>query len=203
MNTAIIVGAGKGKRMDAKVNKILLSLSEKPIIYHTTKIFEDSYLIDNIILVINKDDEEEIKNLVKKYNFKKIKKIVYGGEKRQDSVYNGIKAIEKAENEDIILIHNAVNPFLTETIINKLIEETKIHGAAVVAIKAKDTIKEADKDNFVTKTLDRSKLWQMQTPQVMQYGLAIKAFEQAYRDNFYSTDDVSLIERLGEKVNIV
>ena len=120
MNTAIIVGAGKGERMQSKVNKILLSLEEKPFIYHTIKKFEDSDLIDNIILVINKEDEQEIKNLIEKYNFR-IKKIVFGGEKRQDSVYNGIKTIENADNEDIILIHNAANPFVD----NKTIKNVK------------------------------------------------------------------------------
>lgn len=203
MNTAIIVGAGKGKRMQSKINKILLTLAGKPIICHTIKKFEDSDLIDNIILVINKDDEREIKNLVKKYNFKKIKKIIYGGKERQDSVYNGIKAIENASDEDITLINNAVNPFVNEKTIRELIEEARIYGASAAAIKAKDTIKEVDKNNFAVKTLDRSKLWQMQTPQVMKYGLAIKAFEKAYKDDFYATDDVSLIERLGKKVKIV
>ena len=202
MNHAIIVGAGKGERMQSKVNKILLSLEEKPIICHTIKKFEDSELIDNIILVINKDDEQEIKNLIKKYNLK-IKNIVFGGEKRQDSVYNGIKAIENTNNDDIILIHNAANPFVDEKTIKEVIKETKIHGAAVAAIKAKDTIKKVDEDNFVIETLERKKLWQMQTPQAMKYDLAVKAFEQAYKDNFYATDDVALIERLGKKVKIV
>jgi len=203
MNTAIIVGAGKGERMNSKINKILLTLAEKPIIYPTIKVFEDSDLIDNIILVINKDDEGEIKNLVRQYNFKKIKKIIEGGKERQDSVYNGLKAIENADNEDIILIHNAVNPFVDKKTIKELIEETKTHGAAVAAIKSEDTLKEVNEDNFVAKTLDRSKIWRMQTPQAMKYGLAKKAFEKAYKDNFYATDDVALIERLGEKVKII
>ena len=202
MATAIIVGAGKGERMQAKINKILLSLAEEPLIYHTIKVFEDSDLIDEIILVVNKDDNEEIKDLIKKYNFGKIKNIVFGGEKRQDSAYNGIKEIEKADDE-IILIHNAANPFVDQTTIRRLIEETKIHGAAVAAIKAKDTIKEVDKNNFVIKTLDRKKLWQMQTPQAMKLSLAKKAFENAYNNNFYATDDVALVEQLGEKVKIV
>lgn len=203
MNAAIIVGAGKGERMQSKVNKILLTLAEKPIIYPAIKVFEDSDLIDNIILVINKYDEGEIKNLVRQYNFKKIKKIIEGGKERQDSVYNGIKAIENADNEDIILIHNAVNPFVDKKTIKELIEETKKHGAAVAAIKSEDTLKEVNEDNFVAKTLDRSRIWRMQTPQAMKYGLAKKAFEKAYKDNFYATDDVALIERLGEKVKII
>ncbi|MFH1664323.1 MAG: 2-C-methyl-D-erythritol 4-phosphate cytidylyltransferase, partial [archaeon] len=202
MNTAIIVGAGKGERMQSKVNKILLSLEEKPLIYHTIKVFEDSDSIDKVILVINKDDEQEIKNLIKKYNLK-IKNIVFGGEKRQDSVYNGIKAIENGDNDDIIVIHNAANPFVDNETVKNIIEEAKKHGAAVAALKSVDTLKEVNEENFVSKTLDRNKIWRMQTPQAMKYDLAVKAFDQAYKDNFYATDDVALIERLGEKVKIV
>lgn len=203
MNTTIIVGAGKGERMKSKVNKILLTLAEKPLIYNTIKTFEDSNLIDNIILVINKDDEREIKDLIKNYNFIKIKKIIEGGKERQDSVYNGIKAIEKADDEDIILIHNAANPFVSQETIKKIIEETKKHGAAVAAIKSEDTLKEVDEGNFVVKTFDRKKIWRMQTPQAMKYSLAVRAFEKAHQDDFYATDDVALVERLGEKVKIV
>ncbi len=203
MNTAIIVGAGKGKRMNEKINKIFLSLVGKPIVCSTIEKFENLDLIDNIILVVNKDDENEIKRIIEKNQYKKIKKIVSGGEKRQDSVYNGIKAVENADDEDIILIHNAANPFVSEETIKETTEAAKEHGAAVAAIKAKDTIKEVDGDNFAVKTLDREKLWQMQTPQAIKYGLVKKAFEKAYEDNFYGTDDVALVERLGEKVKVV
>lgn len=202
MNTAIIVGAGKGTRMNSKINKILLTLAEKPLVYHSIKIFEDSPKVDNIILVINKDDEQDIKQLLLTSNFKKITKVVEGGQERQDSVSNGIKAITQ-NKDDIVLIHNAANPFVDQETINNLIEQTKLHGAAVAALKAKDTIKEVDENQFVKKTLEREKLWQMQTPQVMKLSLAIEAFNKAKQDNFYSTDDVALLERLGHKVKII
>lgn len=199
MNTAIIVAGGTGKRMKAKVNKILLSLLDKPIIYHTIKKFEDSESIDNIIIVINKDDKDEINNIVK--DFKKVSLVVEGGKERQDSVYNGIKAYS-GDDEDILLIHNAANPFLSEETIKNIIDETKKYGCAVAAIKAKDTIKEV-KDGFVVKTLDRERLWQMQTPQAMKFGIAKKAFSSAYSEAYHATDDVALVEKIGEKVKIV
>lgn len=201
MNSVIIVGAGKGKRMKSKVNKILLSLADKPIIARTIEIFEKHKLIDNIALVINRDDKKEIENLIKRYNYKKIKNIAYGGEKRQDSVYNGLKSIN-AKEQDIILIHNAANPLIRENEITVSINEAKKYGASVCAFPARDTIKIAD-NGFVIKTLDRKKLWQMQTPQTAKYLLWKKAFKKAKADNFYGTDDVTLIERLGYKVKIV
>jgi len=191
MSTVIIVGAGKGTRMNSKVNKILLSLEEKPIIFNTLKRFEDSSSIDGIILVINPDDEDEIKNLAQ--NFKKIKKIVHGGKERQDSVYNGVNAVD-GNDDDIILIHNAANPFVSNETISKIIEETKKHGSAVAALRS---------DGFVEKTLDRNSIWRMQTPQAMKLSIAKKAFETAKKENYYSTDDVALVEKIGEKVKIV
>ena len=203
MNIAIIVAGGSGKRMNNRVNKILLLLDKDPIIYHTIKHFEESEKIDGIILVVNKDDIEEINNLIKRYDFKKIKKVIGGGEKRQDSVYNGIKAIENVKEEDIVLIHNAANPFITSSLIEEVIKNTKDFGGCAVAVKAKDTVKEVNDDNFVLRTLDRTKLWQMQTPQASRYKLLVRAFVEAYNNNYYGTDDVELIERLGEKVKII
>jgi 2-C-methyl-D-erythritol 4-phosphate cytidylyltransferase/2-C-methyl-D-erythritol 4-phosphate cytidylyltransferase/2-C-methyl-D-erythritol 2,4-cyclodiphosphate synthase len=203
MNIAVIVGGGKGTRMNEKVNKILLSLADKPLLYHSIKGFNDHPEIDEIILVINKNDINETEEIIKKYDFKKIKKIIEGGEKRQDSVYNGIKAIDNAKDDDVVLIHNAANPFVSEETISKVVKETKDHGAAVAALKAKDTVKEVDEEGFVEKTLDRAKLWQMQTPQAMTYGLAVKAFDSAYEKGFYATDDVSLVEMICRKVKVI
>jgi len=203
MNHAIIVAAGQGKRMNNKVNKILLSLKNQPIIYHSIKPFEESPLIDKILIIANKDDVTDINNTIEKNNFKKIAKIIEGGEKRQDSVYNGLKFLEDTAHDDIILIHNGANPFISKELIEEVITETKEHNACAVAIKAKDTIKQVDENNIVIKTLDRTKLWQMQTPQAAKYKLMVRAFVKAYNDNYYGTDDVELIERLGEKVKII
>lgn len=202
MNIAIILAAGKGKRMESKVNKILLTLTDKPVICHTIKVFDDCKEINEIILVANKDDVNKLKGLIKKYNLKKIKRIVEGGKQRQDSVYNGLKAV-KAKRDDIVLVHNGANPFVTEKTIIDSIKSAEQYGACAAAFPAEDTIKAVDNHCFVSKTLDRSRLWQMQTPQTMKYGLAIKAFEKACKDNYYGTDDVNLAERLGYRVKII
>ena len=202
MNTAIIVAGGKGKRMHKRINKIFLLLNKEPIIFHTLNTFQNCKNIDKIILVIRPEDKNKFQSIIKSNKFNKVEKVVDGGIERQDSVYNGIKAIDKAGNEDIILIHNAVNPFVDEATINNCISATKKYGAAVVGFPAKDTIKVVD-EGFVRQTIDRKLLWQVQTPQAMKYFLAKNAFERAYKEKFYGTDDVSLVERLGGSVKIV
>ena len=202
MNIAIIVAGGKGKRMHKRINKLFLLLNKEPIIYHTLKKFQDCKNINKIILVIRPEDRNKFESIVKANKFDKVFKVVDGGVERQDSVYNGIKAIDKADNDDVLLIHNAVNPFVDEATINHCISATKKYGAAVVGFPAKDTIKVID-DGFVKQTIDRKLLWQVQTPQAMKYFLAKKAFERAYKDKFYGTDDVSLVERLGGSVKVV
>jgi 2-C-methyl-D-erythritol 4-phosphate cytidylyltransferase / 2-C-methyl-D-erythritol 2,4-cyclodiphosphate synthase len=202
MNYAIIVAAGKGKRMNNKVNKILLMLNDKPIIYHSIKPFEDSALIDKILLIANKDDIIDLNSVINVNKFKKVD-IIEGGEERQDSVYNGIRLLRNAKEDDIILIHNGVNPFVSSSLIDDIIKSAKENGACVAAIKTKDTIKVVDEDNFVIKTLKRERLWQMQTPQAAKYKLLVRAYVKAYNDNYYGTDDVELIERLGWRVKIV
>src|SRR3989344_1450041 len=129
--------------------EIFLLLNDKPMIYHSIKPFEESPLIDKILIIANKDDVMDINNIIEQNNFKKIEKIIEGGEKRQDSVYNGLKFLENANKDDIILIHNAANPFISVSLIEEVIKTAKDYGACAVAIKAKDTIKEADENNFV------------------------------------------------------
>lgn len=202
MNIAIIVAGGKGKRMHKRINKLFLLLNKEPIIWHTLNTFQNCKNINKIILVVRPEDKDKFKAIIKKNDFNKLEKIIDGGVERQDSVYNGIKAIDKADNDDIILIHNAVNPFVDEATINNCINATKKYGAAVVGFPAKDTIKVVE-DGFVRQTIDRRLLWQIQTPQAMKYFLVIKAFERAYKDKFYGTDDVSLVERIGGSVKIV
>jgi 2-C-methyl-D-erythritol 4-phosphate cytidylyltransferase/2-C-methyl-D-erythritol 2,4-cyclodiphosphate synthase len=202
MNIAIIVAGGKGKRMHKRINKLFLLLNKDPIIFYTLKTFQECKNVNKIILVVNPDDKGKFQSIIKKNNFKKVEKIVEGGLERQDSVYNGIKAIEKAENDDIIIIHNAANPFVNEETINNSIKAANKFGASVVGFPAKDTIKVIE-DGIVKKTIERKQLWQIQTPQTMKYFLAKKAFEIAYRDKFYGTDDVSLVERIGGTVKVV
>jgi len=202
MNYAIIVAGGKGKRMRTRINKLFLLLNKEPIIFHTLKKFQNCKSINKIILVAHPDDRNKLELIIKSNKLNKIIKVADGGVERQDSAYNGIKAIKNAGNEDIILIHNAANPFVDEATINNCISAAKKYGAAAVGFPAKDTIKFVE-DGFVKQTIDRRLLWQAQTPQAMKYFLAKKAFEGAYADKFYGTDDASLVERLGGSVKAV
>ena len=206
MNIAIILAAGMGRRMGKGKNKVFLNLRKRPIIFYTINAFEKNPKIKSIILVTREEEITDFLNLSQKYKFKKIKTIIAGGKERQDSAYNALKFLEKElnqNNKSVIVFHNGANPFVTQKEINQSIEEAKKYGACVVAHPAKDTIKEIDSKGLVIKTLDRKKLWNMQTPQTICFNLAIQAFSKAYKDNFLGTDDVSLVERMGKKVKIV
>lgn len=202
MNFAIIVAAGKSKRMGKNVDKVLLPILNKPMIYHTLKIFQDCYLIDEIIVVVQKDDIEKINKIRNQNNFNKIKKIIAGGKERQDSVYNGLISIENAGNENIVVVHNGSNPLVRDGEIVNCINAAKRYGAAAAGFPLKDTIKKT-KEDFVEKTIDRGNIYQVQTPQAIKYGLFVDAFSNAKNKKLHFTDDVSLVEALDKKVKIV
>jgi 2-C-methyl-D-erythritol 4-phosphate cytidylyltransferase/2-C-methyl-D-erythritol 2,4-cyclodiphosphate synthase len=203
MNIAIIVGAGIGKRMGNGMNKIFRLLDDKPVIYYSIKVYHDCDFINHIMVITGKDNVHEIEKLKQEHNFDKIDKILEGGDKRQDSVNNGLLNLQGCKADDIVIIHNAVNPFVTKKTIASVINTAMKYDAAAVGMKARDTIKEVDDKSFVIKTLERKKLWQMETPQAIRYGTAVKAFKKAFEEEFYGTDDVSLVERIGKKVKIV
>lgn len=196
--SVIILAAGKGTRMKLGYNKLFYKL-RKPILSHTIKAFEKHTSIDQIILVIDKNEIKMVKNLIKKEGFTKINQIICGGKTRQDSAYNGIMA---TKNSDIIMIHDGARPFINSDLISKIIIDTKKYGISVAGVPAKDTIKLANKNGFVNKTLERSKLWIIQTPQSFNTDLAKKVFQKAKEKNIIGTDDVSLAEALGYKVKM-
>src|SRR3989338_6676550 len=185
MNFAIIVAAGKSKRMKKGTNKVFLPLLNKPMIYYTKK-----------------NDIKKISEINKKYNFSKIRNIVAGGNERQDSVYNGLMSIKNAKNNDVIVVHNGSNPLVKENEIVECVNTAKKHGAAVSGFPLKDTIKKIS-NGFVEKTIDRNGIYQVQTPQAIKYGMLVDAFENAKKNKLKFTDDVSLVEALGKKVKIV
>jgi len=200
MNYAIITCAGIGKRMNQPLNKIFLQLANEPIILRTIALFQKSEHIDEIILVAREDDKKELEQQTQQFD--KVKTIVLGGDKRQHSVYNGIISLD-AKVDDILVIHNGVNPFIDDTTLGKCIEAAKKYEAAIVGYTPRETIKEVDKKGFVIGTHDRRKLVQVQTPQCIRYGTAVKAFKQAFDDDFFGSDDAMLVERLGKKVKVI
>lgn len=201
MNSVVIVSAGKGSRMKSNINKQFLKIKGKEVIAHTIDKFYNNESIGEIIIVIRKDEKEYFKsNILDRYGYKNIK-IVFGGKERQDSVYNGLKALDK--NCKIVLIHDGARPFVTNEIIEKSIECAKKYNCAIVGVPVKDTIKVVSENNNVCETPNRDKLWSIQTPQVFDYSLIMNAHEKAKVNEYYGTDDSMLIEYLGYKVKVV
>ncbi|MFA5871872.1 MAG: 2-C-methyl-D-erythritol 4-phosphate cytidylyltransferase [Parcubacteria group bacterium] len=205
MNVAVILASGKGERMRAKKNKVLLDIEDEPIVSYSACIFNKHQAIEEIIIVCLNKELNIFQDLAKSYKFNKVSAIIEGGKERQDSAFNAVKYLKKKFGEKqgvYVLFHNAANPFVSEKEITDAISAAKKYGACAVAHPAKDTIKFVKDDGIVKETLDRSKLWNMQTPQVIELQLAFEAFSRAKSDNFMGTDDVSLVERLGKPVKI-
>jgi 2-C-methyl-D-erythritol 4-phosphate cytidylyltransferase len=200
---ALILAAGKGKRMGTAKNKPYLLLAGKPIVCHTLFAFERSPLIDEIVLIVGPDEVAYARSsIVDTFRFTKVSTVVAGGLKRQDSVWEGLRAIKS--DADVVMVHDGVRPFISQELLAKTGQAMERSGAAVVAVPVKDTIKTVSpRGGEVVTTLDRSTLWAIQTPQVFRRDILEKAFEKAMDDGFYATDDAALVERLGEKVIIV
>lgn len=201
MNGVVIVAAGTGSRMKMGINKQFIKLEGKEIIAYTIEKFYNNSNIEDIVVVVKEDESEFFKKeILDKYNFKNIK-IAYGGKERQDSVYNGLKLLDK--KCDVVLIHDGARPFVSDKIIYNCIEEVKEHKAIVVGVPVKDTIKVIDNDKNIVDTPNRSVLWAVQTPQTFDYNILIDAYKDAFKSGFYGTDDAMLVERIGYKVKMV
>ncbi len=203
MQTVVIIPAGgAGRRLSAEIAKQYLQMENLPVLVHTLRVFEQTAIINEIILVVPESDIEFVrKELIIKNDLKKVTKIVGGGAKRQDSVKNGLAAIDN--QCDIALVHDGVRPFVTAEMIGRVVEVAGEFHAAVVGVPAKDTIKETQGDDIVLKTLPRQNLWLVQTPQAFTFAVLKEAYEAAYRDSYYGTDDASLVERIGVRVKMI
>ncbi len=201
MNRAIIVAAGSSARMNG-TNKILAEISGIPLIVHTLEKFQHCDDIDSITIVSQKHLYNDIEKIKDHFKITKIKNIIAGGRERQDSVFNGLNSLENCNDNDIIVVHNGSNPLVKIGEISACITAARKHGAAVLAFPLKDTIKKV-KDGLVESTLDRNNIWQMQTPQCVQYGIFKDAFANAKMKKMVATDDVAMVEAIGRKVKIV
>ena len=201
MNGVVIVAAGSGSRMKRDINKQFIKLDGKEIIAYTIEKFYKSEDIDDIVIVIKENEEKYfIENIINKYGFDNIK-LAYGGKERQDSVYNGIKKLNR--NCEIVLIHDGARPFVNENIIKNSIKEAKENNAVVVGVPVKDTIKVVDSNGNIVDTPNRSLLWSVQTPQSFKYEIITKAYEYAYSNDYYGTDDAMLVEHIGYNVKMI
>ena len=200
---ALIPAAGMGKRMGAAINKQYLLLAGIPIVARTISVFENSPIVDDIYIVT---PEAEIpfcrEEVVNANGFAKVRAIIAGGAERQHSVLNGLRAVSDPADDDVVLIHDGVRPFVSPDIIQRAVSVAIRSDGALVAVPAKDTIK-IIVDDAVQETPPRETLWQAQTPQAFRYGIIRNAHEQAAAEGFLGTDDASLVERLGGQVQVV
>lgn len=198
MNCAIIMAAGKGSRMKANKNKQFILINDKPILAYTIEKFQNSSYIDEIVIVSAENEVSFCKSeIVYKYNFTKVKEVVPGGGERQQSVLNGLKAVKNAE---IVLIHDGARPFVDEKIIEDGVKYAKVYGGAACGVQPKDTIKIKSENGFSKKTLDRSELFCVQTPQCFKYKLILDAHIMAQRRGIFATDDTMIFEMAENKV---
>jgi len=188
--------------MGAEAGKPYLTIAGRPILAHTLFAFEHCPLVEEVVLIVSESEVEHAKKLVgEKFEFNKVGRIVAGGLQRQDSVWEGIKSLNS--NCELVIVHDGVRPFVTQELLEKSVAETARLGATIVAVPVKDTIKSVSEEGSVSETLDRAKLWAVQTPQSFKYEIVKEAYERAFEDGFYGTDDASLVERLGVAVTVV
>jgi 2-C-methyl-D-erythritol 4-phosphate cytidylyltransferase len=201
MNYGIIVAGGKSERMGPSVDKAFLSLGNKPVLAYSLLAFEHCPLIDGVILVVRKDRLDGARSMVQMYGCNKVKKVVAGGAQRQVSVMNGLSAFD--EEIRIVSIHDGARPCVSVDVIAETIQSAKRYGSGVAAVKVTDTIKSVDRGVTVDKTLDRSKLWAVQTPQTFKYDLLMNAYECVQKKKLSITDDASAVELTKGDVRLV
>jgi 2-C-methyl-D-erythritol 4-phosphate cytidylyltransferase len=198
---AIIPAGGKGIRSGNAAPKQYLKFNDKELIVYTLEIFQQNKMVDEIIISAEENYNNLLKDLKEKYKLSKISKIVKGGETRQESVYNALKSITNADDNDLVAVHDAARPLLPQNVLLNAIDSAKQKGNALVCIKAKDTLIKGDE--VVESYLDRDEVYYVQTPQIFSYSILMKAMKNAYENNFIGTDESMLVRQIGEKVNIV
>ncbi len=197
--SAIIAASGNSTRMGLAISKQLIKIKDKPTIEHTLTAFENCDIIDEIVVVCRKQDIDSISKIAEK--FSKVTAVVTGGETRADSVKNGVMAA--SENVDFFAIHDGARPLVTTDDIMRVVERAFESGGATLGTYVTDTIKVVGENNVILSTPMRETLRAVQTPQVFERGLYLRAIDNAQKNNLSVTDDCSMVEALGERVEIV
>lgn len=199
---AIIPAGGAGKRMGGSIPKQYLSLAGVPILVHTLRVFQNSSLIDEILLVVPEGDIPDVRrDLVQGYHIYKVSLVLHGGRERQDSVGNALAHLR--DEHEVIVIHDGVRPFVTGALVERVVAGAREFGAATVGVPIRDTVKEVDAAGGVVKTVSREGLWLTQTPQAFRKEVILAAYTRAGADGFHGTDDASLVERTGSPVRMI
>jgi len=200
MNYGIIVAAGKSERMGSAVDKAFLSLGTKPVLAYSLLAFEKCAEIDGVILVVRKDKLDAARNMASIFGCSKVKRVVAGGNQRQVSVANGLSKLP--DEVTIVAVHDGARPCVTSDLIAESVRMAKRYGSSVAAVKITDTIKQVENGFIVSKTVDRSKLWAVQTPQTFKLDLLLKAFDMVRKKKATVTDEASAVE-LVEHVHLL
>jgi 2-C-methyl-D-erythritol 4-phosphate cytidylyltransferase len=201
MVSAIIVAAGKGTRMGPNTDKLFLELKGCPVVAHTWRRFEQAECIEALVLVVRDGLQNAFRELAAKYNFKKPFQLVPGGKERQDSVWNGLAGLPPAT--EIVAIQDAARPCTSPRLIAETVEAAKEMGAAVAAHLVTDTIKESADGKLIARTIDRSRLWAVQTPQTFRVEIIRRALSQVRLRGLLVTDDTAACELIGQPVKLV
>jgi len=200
--TVLIPAAGMGKRMGKTVAKQFLPLGDKPMLAHTLLSFQRAPDVDEIIPILSQEDMEScLRDIIERYRITKVKTLVAGGRERQDSVANGLKKI--GTDAGVVLVHDGVRPFVTQEMIRETVALANKGECVAVGVPVKDTIKEVDADGMVCRTLDRSRLWAIQTPQAFPVKTLKRAYEASFTHKLPGTDDATLVERAGISVRVI
>lgn len=188
--------------MGGSVPKQFLALGGQPIVLHTLRILQTSPAIDEIILAVPQSDMEYcLAEIVARHHFTKVKKVVPGGKERQDSVRHALEQVH--ETVEVVLVHDAVRPFLTERMVEEVVAAARAGGAAIVALPMKDTVKQVRSDRVIERTVDRQTLWLAQTPQAFRRDWLLEAHRKAQVEGVRATDDSYLVEWCGHPVSVV
>jgi 2-C-methyl-D-erythritol 4-phosphate cytidylyltransferase len=201
MISAIIVAAGKGTRMGPQVDKLFLELDGCPIVAHTWRRFEEAQCIDELLLVVREGRQAAFAELAEKHRFRKKFALVAGGKERQDSVWNGLEAL--SPGTEIVAIQDAARPCTSPAVIAATVAAARETGAAVAAQAVTDTIKESRDGKLIERTLDRARLWAVQTPQTFRVEIIRRALSEVRRRGLLVTDDTAACELIGQPVQLV
>jgi 2-C-methyl-D-erythritol 4-phosphate cytidylyltransferase len=207
MNVAIIAAGGRGTRMGGGAGsapKQFLELAGTPVVVHTLRRFEACATVDEVVVVVPLSEVQAFLELAEKFSLRKPAQVVAGGETRAESVWRGLQSV-RAGDVGVVAVHDAVRPLVTPEEIDATVRAAEATGAAILAARAVDTVKESDGKGGprVARTLDRTRLWHAQTPQCFRYELLRRAYESAGAFGLEATDDSALVERLGAPVQIV
>jgi 2-C-methyl-D-erythritol 4-phosphate cytidylyltransferase len=205
MNIAIICAGGNGERMHTKESKIFLRVNGKPIIYYTLKTFAEYQAIDAIMVTARMPDVQRLRRLIDQDRIGKVISIEQALVTRQESTYKALLHLKDMDisSDSYVLIHNAVNPFVRHAELDRCLEAAREYGASLLGFEATDTVKVVDDGQFIDHTPNRSNVWIAQTPQIIRFDIALKAFEAASEREFIATDDTTLVEAIHERVKFI